>query len=83
MKKVLVLTAALALMTGCTVVNYQGIAQSKDGSLFISGNERAPFSDPTAVVLECKADGDKDYVCEKRYPADAVDLFGDLSLTRG
>ena len=82
MKKVVVLVAALILTTGCTVVNYQGLAQSKDGSLYVSGNERAPFSAPTAVVLECMADGEKDYVCEKRYPADAVDLFGDLSMTR-
>jgi len=82
MKKTIVLAAALALMTGCTVVNYQGLAQSKDGSLYVAGNERAPFANPTSIILECKSDGAKDYVCNKRYPADAVDLFGDLSMTR-
>ena len=73
---------AIFLLNACTVVHYQGIAQSKDGALNISGAEKGFSSNPKAVVLECDADGPSDYVCNKRYPGDSVDMFGNAKMTR-
>lgn len=78
---IFVLTSLL-LLNACTVVHYQGIAQSSDGSLNVSGQETRFMSSPRAVVLQCNVDGDKDYVCNQHYPADSVDLFANASATR-
>lgn len=80
--KLLLLFMMLIMTTSCTAVNYQAIALSKDGSFNVSGSETGLFSMSKAIVLECEKESKTDYVCAKRYPGEAVALYGDLTMKR-
>ena len=80
--KLIFLLFNFLLLSACTVVHYQGIAQSADRSLNISGQEIAFMVQPKAIVLECRLDGAVDYVCYKNYPGDSVSLFANPNVMR-
>ncbi len=71
-----------SLFFSCAVVHYKALAQSDSGQLIISGEQINFWAFADAVVLICTPDDPKNYTCSKSYPADNINLWGNMSIMR-
>lgn len=65
---------------------FQGVSISDDGKINVSGTEFGFAAPPKGIVIACNQEVQKkdniDYICEKFYPGDSVDIFANLKMKR-